>query len=85
MTTQANATGERFAGGESATCERPELLTVTQVGRLLNCSPRHVYRLADCGKLPRPIRLGHLIRWSRTSIAAWVNAGCPTVGKGGRQ
>jgi len=38
----------------------PELLDVRGVAALLGCSPRHVYRLADVGKMPAPVRLG---RW----------------------
>lgn len=55
------------------------LLDVRGVAELLGCSPRHVYRLADAGRMPRPVRLGGLVRWSRDSICEWVTAGCPKV------
>ncbi len=54
------------------------LLDVRAVATLLDCSPRHVYRLADAGKMPRPIKLGSLIRWRRQSIDEWLAAGCPS-------
>ncbi|WLD13111.1 helix-turn-helix transcriptional regulator [Planctellipticum variicoloris] len=53
------------------------LLTVRQVAELLVCSPRHVYRLSDAGRMPRPVRLGGLIRWQKSEIDAWLAAGCP--------
>ncbi len=51
-----------------ATSASPALLDVEQVAKLLNCSPRHVRRLADCGELPRALRLGQLVRWNRNVI-----------------
>lgn len=52
------------------------LFDVAQVASIMNCSPRHVYRLADSGAMPRPRRLGALVRWSRLEIEAWVAGGC---------
>jgi len=56
----------------------PLMLTVDGVASLLACSPRTVYRLADSGRMPPPVRLGSLVRWSRQAIDAWVVAGCPS-------
>ena len=55
------------------------LLDVGAVAVLCGCSPRHVRRLADAGKLPEPIRLGMLVRWRRAAIADWIEAGCPSM------
>lgn len=55
------------------------LLDVRAVAALLGCSSRHVYRLADTGRLPPPVRLGALVKWSHTVIQAWIDAGCPPV------
>jgi excisionase family DNA binding protein len=41
----------------------PRLLTVQQVAKLINCSSRHVRRLADRGAIPHPVRIGALVRW----------------------
>lgn len=64
------------------------LLDVRGVALLLGCSPRHVYRLADGSKMPPPVRLGSLVRWSRASLDDWLAGGCKPVrtvsGKGGR-
>ena len=44
----------------------------------LDCSTQHVRRLADSGKMPRPVRVGSLLRWRRTDIENWIAAGCPS-------
>ena len=38
------------------------LVDVHQLAEMLGCSPRHVYRLSDAGKMPRPVKLGALVR-----------------------
>jgi len=63
--------------GSQAPSPSPIMLTVQGVAVLLACSPRTVYRLADAGRMPPPIKLGALVRWSRDSIDAWIAAGCP--------
>ena len=64
------------------------LRDVEAVARMLDCSTRHVYRLSDAGKMPRPVKLGALCRWNLIEIEAWISTGCPTVrtakGKGVR-
>jgi excisionase family DNA binding protein len=56
----------------------PSLLNVRAVAALLDCSPRHVYRLSDAGRMPAPVRVGALVRWRRTDLDSWLAAGCPT-------
>jgi len=59
--------------------ERPGvLLDVEAVAALLDCSPRHVYRLADAALMPRPVHLGALVRWPRAAIMDWIGRGCPS-------
>ena len=55
------------------------LLDVQEVASLLAVSERTVYRLADRGKMPPPVRLGALVRWSRAGIENWIAEGCPSV------
>ena len=55
-----------------------KLLDVQAVAKILGCSTRHVYRLSDAGKMPAPLRLGSLVRWSRQSIEEWIAEGCPS-------
>jgi excisionase family DNA binding protein len=60
------------------------LLDVRAVAALLNCSPRHVYRLADAGRMPPPVRLGALVRWRRQDLDAWLAGGCRPIRQAGR-
>ncbi len=52
--------------------EQALLLTPVQLARLLGISLRHVWRMRDAGRLPKPIRLGKLIRWQKTTIERWL-------------
>jgi len=56
-----------------------ELLDERQVAHLLNCSQDHVRRMWRSGRMPEPVRLGALVRWSRKRIADWIDEGCPTA------
>ncbi|MBX3435311.1 MAG: helix-turn-helix domain-containing protein [Pirellulales bacterium] len=55
-----------------------KLLDVRTVAELLDCSTRHVYRLADAGRMPAPVKLGTLVRWPRQAVEDWISAGCPS-------
>lgn len=64
----------------------PAMLNKFEVAAMLNCSWRHVYRLSDEGRMPRPLKLGSLVRWPRKAIEEWIAADCPTIRaiRGGR-
>jgi excisionase family DNA binding protein len=70
----------------TSTLERPAaapapaaaLLDVAAVAALLDCSKQHVRRLADAGRMPRPVKIGSLLRWRRTDLESWLAAGCPS-------
>ena len=53
------------------------MLNTGDVATLLRCSRRHVYRLVDAGRMPAPVKLGALIRWSRASIEELALEGIP--------
>jgi len=54
------------------------LLDVRAVAAMVGCSSRNIYRLSDGGRMPRPVKIGRLVRWRRTDIEAWIAAGCPS-------
>jgi predicted DNA-binding transcriptional regulator AlpA len=62
---------------ESATGRR--LGDVKAVAAKLCCSPRHIYRLADADRMPRPVRLGSLVRWDLDQLDRWISEGCPSI------
>lgn len=61
----------------------PDLLTAQEVARRLSIGVRTLYRLADAGVLPRPIRFSRkLVRWRTADIERYLRelppseAGC---------
>ncbi len=69
----------RSKGAQESAHEPPVamLINAIEVGSLLSCSARHVVRLAEAERLPKPLRLGSLVRWRRTDIESWIAQGCP--------
>ena len=85
MTLARNATVERTDGRDAGPGVEPAMLTVHDVARMLNCSSRTVYRLTDTGRMPRPVKLGALIRWPLETIKKWIADGCPSIRMGGKR
>jgi len=79
------ATDGRNVGGEPAPGQLAGMLNVGDVAKMLRCSTRTVYRLADSGRMPRPVKLGALVRWPRDEIEGWVADGCPNCRKAVRR
>ncbi len=67
-----------------ASAVEPALLDVAAVAELLHCSRRHVYRMADAGKMPPPVKLGALVRWDKDILMRWIADGCPLIRRAGR-
>ncbi len=61
----------------------PVLLDVNQVAALLGVSRSHVFRMTDSGQMPRPLRLGSLVKWRRADLDDWLAAGAPRVSRPG--
>ncbi len=59
--------------------DAPYLLDVEGVAGMCACSPDTVKRLSDRGEMPKPRRIGRLLRWVRQEIEAWIADGCPTT------
>ena len=77
MNSGVPASGKPMAGSASQ-APAAELLDVKAVAALLGCSTRHVGRLVERNRMPAPIKLGVLVRWSRAALLAWIGQGCPT-------
>jgi excisionase family DNA binding protein len=48
------------------------LLTTHDLSRLLSVSTRFIQREVAAGRMPQPIKLGRLTRFSPESIRAWL-------------
>lgn len=79
----------------SATLQTPPVVEaakhlgdVNAVATIYDCSKRHVYRMADAGRIPRPVKLGSLVRWRlrtgdpMTGVYDHIEAGCPSCREG---
>ena len=62
---------------------KSKLLDVNAVAALIGASSRTVRRLADWGRMPRPVSLGRMVRWQRSVIEKWIREGCPRVERRG--
>lgn len=62
---------------------KSDLLDVNAVAALIGASSRTVRRLADWGRMPRPVSLGRMVRWQRSVIEEWIRDGCPRVERRG--
>ena len=63
---------------QAVECPAALTLNAKQAAAMLNVSVRQLWRLNSTGRLPRPIRLGHCVRWRKAELEAFVEAGCPT-------
>ena len=50
----------------------PILMSAADLAAMLGISIRHVWRLRDAGELPKPIKLGALVRWHKAAIHRWL-------------
>lgn len=64
---------------------RRTMLSVADLAKRWGCSERHVRRMADAGRCPRPILLGSKMpRWPVATVEQWERDGCPNC-KGQRR
>ena len=48
------------------------LLTAKELAELLGVSLRSIWRRKNDGTLPKPVRLGRIVRWHRQSVERWL-------------
>jgi predicted DNA-binding transcriptional regulator AlpA len=60
---------------------RRELLTAAESAEMAGVAKRSWWRYVSSGKAPAPVRLGGAVRWRRSELDAWIQAGCPRVRK----
>lgn len=53
---------------------KPRLLTARDVADYLNVSPNTVRRMAERGDLPKPIKIGGVVRWDLNAIDKLLDA-----------
>lgn len=58
---------------------QPGMIDLDDLQARLKCSRRHIYRLLEDGLIPKPVKLGALVRWHSETIDSWMKQGCPPV------
>jgi predicted DNA-binding transcriptional regulator AlpA len=58
------------------------MISVKALAAKIGCSKTAIYRLRDAGAMPKPLRIGGLLRWEERVIDAWVADGCPAADAG---
>jgi predicted DNA-binding transcriptional regulator AlpA len=53
------------------------LLKAAEAAAVLGMSRGKFLQLDNQGAVPEPVRFGKAVRWPRSELGAWVNAGCP--------
>ncbi len=57
----------------------PLICTTKDVTQLIRAGERTVWRWSHSGAMPAPVRIGGAVRFRRSEIEAWIEAGCPRV------
>ena len=52
------------------------LLTADDVAAMLQVSKRTVWRMRATSQLPRPVKVGGVVRWRAADIESWIAQGC---------
>lgn len=60
--------------------ESPLLVPVRTVAKLMQVSPRTVWRMLSAGLIVEPRRIGNVVRWHIDELKAWIAGGCPASG-----
>lgn len=55
---------------------QPLTISAKEMAEILSVSTRQIWRLNSEKKIPKPIRIGRLVRWNRREILNWFNLGC---------
>jgi excisionase family DNA binding protein len=48
------------------------LVDAKELASFLGCSEKNVRRLTDKGQIPKAVKVGKLLRWSRQTIEDWL-------------
>lgn len=57
----------------------PMLLRADEAAKLLGLGTRTLWRHANSGLAPPPVRIGGSVRFRKAELEAWVAAGCPSL------
>jgi predicted DNA-binding transcriptional regulator AlpA len=56
--------------------QMPKFVSASKVAKVLDISPRSVFRLRSAGKLPAPVKIGGSVRWRLRDIQLFDECNC---------
>ncbi len=59
-------------------------LTIKEASAYCKISESNFYKLNRKGLVPKPVKIGTILRWRKSDLVAWVAAGCPRDWNGGQ-
>jgi predicted DNA-binding transcriptional regulator AlpA len=59
--------------------EKPLVLAISNVAKLSGLPESRIRKLCDYGRMPKPMRVGSLIRWKAAEICDWIDRGMPKM------
>lgn len=65
--------------GQKMPDDKGLLIDKKSAAKLLKLSDRTIWAMANEGRMPKPIKIGRLVRWGFEELQAWVNAGGPPM------
>ncbi len=71
------ASQNALLAGEKPPREKGLLIDSKQAAKLLNVSERTLWAMWKGGKMPQPIKIGRVVRFSYEELQAWAKAGGP--------
>jgi predicted DNA-binding transcriptional regulator AlpA len=75
--TPQEASQHALLGGQKPPEDMALLIDSRKAAKLLNVSERKLWEMWNSGKMPKPARIGRVVRWGYEELRAWVAAGCP--------
>lgn len=58
--------------------EAIQMISVTEVAKILKVSTRSVWRLVSSRKMIPPLKVGGAARWRYNELRQWIDSGCPS-------
>lgn len=59
--------------------EPPRLVPASWLAKYLGVSRATLFRLRAAGRMPKPVKVGGIVRWRVEDVREWVDAGCPPL------
>lgn len=72
MIQHATTPWEPTASGSSHPIAEDRLISVKDCAALLRCHPATIWRMVKSEQFPKPLRLGHLTRWSELEVQRFL-------------